>query len=437
MDAGLAVLAGVIVLYGAVALRLGRWSVSMPIIFVAVGYLLGSGGTGLLDISPTAESIRALAELTLAVLLFADASTLHLQQVRRDARLPLRLLTVGLVFTIGLGTMVGLGLLPAEGFALAALLGAILAPTDAALGLPIFNNAKVPVRIRRALNVESGLNDGIATPFVTLFLSIAVASEGQGQSNWLAVALAEIGIGVVVGIIAGALSGWLMTQTARRGWTSGGTEQIAILGTALVAYFGAVALQGNGFIAAFIGGLVFGAVTHPRFVEQTEFTETVGTVLSLLVWVLFGAVLLPLAFQFTADWRPIAYAVLSLTLVRMLPVALALVGTHLRADTVSVMGWFGPRGLASVVFTLLAFDELQTAGRPVETLVAVAGWTIVASVLAHGLSAQSVAVWYASRLKAAGGEPVELVDVPEVPERHVILGGPLRDESARQPTSTR
>jgi sodium/hydrogen antiporter len=427
MDAGLAVLAGVIVLYGAVALRLGRWSVSMPIIFVAVGYLLGSGGIGLLAIAPTAESIRTLAELTLAVLLFADASTLHLQQVRKDARLPLRLLTVGLVLTIGVGTVVGLGLLPAEGLALAALLGAILAPTDAALGLPIFNNAKVPVRIRRALNVESGLNDGIATPFVALFLSFAVASEGHAQSNWLVGALAEIGIGVVVGIIAGALSGWLMTQTARRGWTSGGTEQIAILGAALMAYFAAVALQGNGFIAAFIGGLVFGAATHPRFVEQTEFTETVGTVLSLLVWVLFGAVLLPLVFQFTTDWRPIAYALLSLTLVRMLPVALALVGTRLRADTVAVMGWFGPRGLASVVFTLLAFDELQSAGRPVETLVAVAGWTIAASVLVHGLSAQPIAAWYARRLKAAGGEPVELVDVPEVPERHAILGGPLRD----------
>jgi NhaP-type Na+/H+ or K+/H+ antiporter len=143
--------------------------------------------------------------------------------------------------------------------------------------------------------------------------------------------------------------------------------------------------------------------------------------------VLFGAILLPLAFQFTADWRPIVYAVLSLTLVRMLPVALALVGAHLRADTVAVMGWFGPRGLASVVFTLLAFDELRTASQPVETLVAVAGWTIAASVLAHGLSAQPIAAWYARRLKAAGGELVELADVPETPERHVILGGPLRD----------
>lgn len=427
MDAGLAVLAGAIVIYGAVALLLGRWSISMPIMFVAVGYLLGSGGIGLFPISPNAESIRRLAELTLALLLFADASTLHLRQVREDAQMPLRLLTIGLLLTIALGTLIALGLFPSAGVAVAGLIGAILAPTDAALGLPIFNNAKVPVRIRRALNVESGLNDGIATPFVTLFLSFAVSSEGQSQGNWLVVALTEIGIGVLVGAIAGALGGWLMAQTSRRGWTSGGSEQIAIFGNALLAYFGSVALGGNGFIAAFIGGLVFGAFTFPRFTAPTEFTETMGTVLSLLVWTIFGAVILPLAFQFTTDWRPIVYAILSLTLVRMLPVALALLGMHLRADTIAVMGWFGPRGLASVVFTLLAFDELQSASRPVETIVAVAAWTIAASVLAHGLTAQPIAAWYARRLKAAGGAPLELVDVPEVPERHIILGGPLHD----------
>ncbi|MGZ3666336.1 MAG: cation:proton antiporter domain-containing protein, partial [Ktedonobacterales bacterium] len=195
----------------------------------------------------------------------------------------------------------------------------------------------------------------------------------------------------------------------------------------LAAYFGASALHGNGFIAAFVGGLVFGASTYPQFTTPTEFTETLGTVLSLLVWVIFGAVLLPVAFRYTADWRPVAYAILSLTVVRMLPVALALIGTRLRPDTVAVMGWFGPRGLASVVFTLLALDQLQSAGQPIEILVSVATWTIGASVLAHGLSAQPISAWYARRLKAAGSRSPELVDVPEVSERHTILGGPLRN----------
>jgi NhaP-type Na+/H+ or K+/H+ antiporter len=196
----------------------------------------------------------------------------------------------------------------------------------------------------------------------------------------------------------------------------------------LLAYFAAGALHGNGFLAAFIGGLVFGAATHPRFIVPTEFAETVGTLLSLVVWTLFGAVLLPLAARYTADWRPFAYAVCSLTFVRMLPVALALIGTRLRADTIVLMGWFGPRGLASVVFTLLAFDQLQSSSRPIETLLSVATWTIAASVLAHGISAQPLARWYARRLRSASSLPIELVDVPEVPERHAILGGPLQPQ---------
>lgn len=426
MVQGLAILAAAIVLYGAVALRLGRWSISMPMTFVAVGYLLSPNGIGLIAISPKAEAVQALTELTLALLLFADASTLRLRQVRDDAQLPLRLLTIGLILTMCLGTAVAFAVLPVEGLALAGLLGAILAPTDAALGLPIFNNAKVPVRIRRALNVESGLNDGIATPFVALFLSFATASAEHGQGQWLLVALTELGIGVLVGIVAGALGGWLIAQTTRLGWTTGGSQQIAILGIGLCAYFSAVALHGNGFIAAFVGGLVFGAVSHAQFSEPTEFTETLGTLLSLLVWAMYGVVLLPAALGYTSDWRPSAYAVLSLTVVRMLPVAIAMVGTHLRADTVAVMGWFGPRGLASVVFTLLAFDQLQSAGQPIDTLLSAATWTIGASVVAHGLSAQPISAWYARRLQASGSQPAELVDVPEVPERHTILGGPLR-----------
>jgi NhaP-type Na+/H+ or K+/H+ antiporter len=425
MVVSLAVLAAAVVLYGALALRLGQWSISLPMTFVVVGYLLGPGGSGLFAISPTAAAVQALTELTLALVLFADASTLPLRQVRDDARLPLRLLTIGLLLAIGVGTVVALGVLPGESLAFAGLLGAVLAPTDAALGLPLFNNAHVPVRIRRALNVESGLNDGIATPFVALFLSFAAASEGQGHhDHWLIAALLEIGLGVLVGTIAGVLGGQLLRRTTRRGWTSHGSEQIAILGIAVVAYLGAVAVHGNGFIAAFVGGLAFGAATHPRFLAPTDFTETLGTVLSLVVWVLFGSVLLPLGVRYMTDWRPILYAILSLTVVRMLPVAVALVGTRLRPDTIVVMGWFGPRGLASVVFTLLAFDQLQRAGQPTDNLLAVATVTIAASVLAHGLSAQPIAAWYARRLSAAGGRPIELIEVPELPARHSLLDGP-------------
>src|SRR5262249_43972574 len=177
--------------------------------FVVVGLLLGPGVTGILKLAPEAEVVKWLTELTLALLLFADASTLDLQQVRADAPLPLRLLSIGLVGTIALGAVLALLLFPAQGLAFAALLGAILAPTDAALGLPIYNNPQIPVRLRRALNVESGLNDGIAAPFVSLFLASVVAVQEHISSNWLVTVLIEIGLAILVGVMVGGIGGWL------------------------------------------------------------------------------------------------------------------------------------------------------------------------------------------------------------------------------------
>ena len=423
---GIALFGIIIVLYGALAGRLGRWSITAPMIFVAAGFVLGPGGLNLHQVTPRTEGIKELTEITLALLLFADASTLSFRQVRDDAMIPLRLLTIGIVLTIALGAVTALGLLPGEGLAFAALLGAILAPTDAALGLPIFNNPAVPVRIRRALNVESGLNDGIATPFVTLFIAFAAAAEANSRSGgWLSTALLEIGIAVAVGIGAGAIGGWLFSQAARRQWTNGGALQIGVLGLSLAAYFGSIALHGNGFIAAFIGGIAFGAIMKHQAVELTESTESLGTFLSILVWGTFGALFLPLAFQATTSWRPILYAVLSLTVIRMAPVALALRGVGFRRDTVALMGWFGPRGLASVVFTLMAFLEFEQAGRPIDTLAAVATWTILLSVLLHGLSAVPLSAWYARRLASAGQPLEETAAVPEPPGRRTLLAGQI------------
>jgi sodium/hydrogen antiporter len=426
MSTGLAILAIAVVLYAALAVKLGRWSITMPMVFVVAGFLLGPGVTNLLPISPQTESVKRLTEITLALLLFADASTLKLEQVRDDAALPGRLLAIGLPLTLVAGAGVALILLPQEGLAFACLLGAILAPTDAALGLPIFNNPRVPVRIRRALNIESGLNDGIATPFVLLFLAYAAASEGQASGGWLATALIEIALAIAAGIAVGAIGGWLLAQTTRRGWTAGGAEQLAILGLALAAYFGSVAIGGNGFIAAFVGGIVFRAATRNRFVEPVEFTETFGSFLSLLVWGIFGAVMVSAVLRYNSDWRPILYAILSLTVVRMAPVALALRGAGLRRDTVALMGWFGPRGLASVVFTLMALERFQEVSRPVDTLLAAATWTILLSVVAHGLSAVPLSVGYARRLEAAKEPPVELAGMSELRQRRSILAGPPR-----------
>jgi NhaP-type Na+/H+ or K+/H+ antiporter len=281
------------------------------------------------------------------------------------------------------------------------------------LGLPIFNNPRVPVRIRRALNVESGLNDGIATPLVALFAAMAVAEESLRAEGWLLSALGEIGIGVVVGVTVGLLGGWLFATAVKRGWTSVTGEQIGNLALAMCAFWTAKALGGNGFVAAFVGGILFGHATHERLHVATEFTETAGTLLSLFVWTVFGANLVP---PLLGAFSPLAllYALLSLTFIRMIPVAISMLGARLRPDTTLIMGWFGPRGLASVVFALMAYEAFHEAGRSFDMLADTAAWTILLSVVLHGVSAVPLANWYARRLQKADPAAPELVEVPEL-----------------------
>jgi len=422
IESGLAVFAILLAVYGGIGSLLGRWSITMPMVFVIIGVLLGPYGSGLIPIKPGDEAVRTLTELTLALLLFADASTIEFGRLRHDAHLPSRLLGIGLPMTIAVGALAAFVLFPAQGWGFALLLAAILAPTDAALGLPIFTNPNVPVRIRRALNVESGLNDGLATPFVSLFIALAVAEEGATPSSgWLVSALTQIAVALIVGVVVGVVGGKLLEVAHQRKWTSGAPLQFAVLALALTAYLGSGALGGNGFVAAFIAGIAFGAITRARLAESADYTETTGTLLSLLVWMIFGAVFVVPAALMAFDWRVVGYAVLSLTLIRMLPVALSLLGLRFRRDTVGLMGWFGPRGLASVIFGILAFDSLTAASKETGLLASAVAWTILLSVLAHGLSAQPLAAWYARRLKDAPADAPELVDVPEIQVRSDVL----------------
>jgi len=262
--------------------------------------------------------------------------------------------------------------------------------------------------------VESGLNDGIVTPLVALFTAMAVAEESHlAGGGWLLSALGEVGIGVGAGVAAGLLGGWLFAAADKRGWTSATGEQIGNLALAMCAFWTAKALGGNGFVAAFVGGISFGHATRERLHVATEFTETAGTVLSLFVWTAFGANLVPPLLQ-AFNPLPLLYALLSLTIIRLIPVAISMLGTHLRPDTTLIMGWFGPRGLASVVFTLMAYEAFHEAGRGIDILADTAAWTILLSVVLHGISAVPLANWYARRLKAADPAAPELVDVPEL-----------------------
>ena len=251
---------------------------------------------------------------------------------------------------------------------------------------------------------RSGLNDGIATPFVTLFIAAVAAEESLGDTAWGLAALKQIGLALVAAVVVGSLGGKLLTLVIDRGWTSDVSEQIAILALAVLAYGGSVAIGGNGFIAAFAGGMLFGAATRRRLAEPVQFTETLGLSASFLVWSIFGALFVGGLFSQDLTARPIIYAILSLTVIRMLPVAISLAGDHLRPATVAFMGWFGPRGLASVVFTLLALEEIEHSGDG-QLLLQTVTWTILLSVVLHGITASPLAARYGAAIAAAGDTP--------------------------------
>ena len=410
----LAIVAALIFGWGTLSARLERFDVTAPITFVLAGLLLTHGPLAFLGVAPSHQVIKELAEFTLALVLFSDASRVGLHELRVDAGLYVRLLGVALPLTIGLGTLLALAL-PGTNIWLALLVGAALAPTDAALGAGMMANPVIPARIRRLINVESGLNDGIATPFVSVAVAGA-ATGGQVVGHGPAVAAAELAVGLLVGVAAGSAGGLLMNAARRRGWAAEGFAGSAVLGLAVCAYASAVALHGNGFIAAFVGGLAFGTTGGRRGEALVPFIEEAGALVSLLVWLAFGAVALAPAIKILT-WQMVLYAILSLTVIRMVPVTVALVGTRLGRPTVALVAWFGPRGLASVVFALLALEELDSPAA--DHAVAVITITVMLSVVAHGATADPLGTRYARSLAHSAAEPGG-TQMPDVPDRRLI-----------------
>ncbi|MEU4099425.1 cation:proton antiporter [Streptomyces tanashiensis] len=414
----LAIVTGLVFVWGMLSARLERFDMTAPIVFTAAGVLLTHGPLKPLGIAPSPELVKLLAEATLAMVLFSDASRVGLRRLRPDLGLCLRLLLLGLPLSIALGTVTAF-ILPGVGITwLALLVGAALAPTDAALGAAVMVNPAVPARIRRLLNIESGLNDRIATPVVLIAIAGASTTEhigGTGPGK----AVVELTLGLLIGVAVGAGGGRLIKLGRDRGWVADGFAGAAVLGLALCCYTTSVALDGNGFIAAFTGGLAFTAAGGPA-AKLVPFLEETGALLSLLVWLLFGVIAVVPAME-ALTWQTALYAVLSLTVVRILPVTVALAGTRLGRPAVLFVGWFGPRGLASVVFALLAVEDLNGAvARPATTVIA---FTVLLSVLAHGLTADPLAKRYGSRLAPPQEVPAPATPA-DIPERRLIRRTP-------------
>jgi sodium/hydrogen antiporter len=419
----LATVAMTLLAFAAISGRVRGTSLTPPMLFTAAGLLLGVDALGLVDPAAGGEPVKLLAEATLTLVLFSDASRIDLRALRHEIAVPARLLGIGLPLTLVLGFACAVLVVGPLAWPEALVLAVILAPTDAALGQAVVTLPVLPSRVRQGLNVESGLNDGICVPLFFIALGIAQTEEGViGHGAAARIVSEEIGYGILAGAVAGLVTALVVEVAGRRGLIDDGWLPIAPLAGAALAFGIADPIGGSGFIAAFVGGLVFGAFRQRDRERQAKrsvngLIEQGGSILSALTFVVFGAVLLGPALG-DMTWSAALYAILSLTIVRMLPVAISMLGSGARAPTVAFLGWFGPRGLASIVFAVLVLEE---GGLPHDGLMLTTAYlTVGLSVLVHGLSAVPLAErygrWFADNPRP-GGTGLETLPARNVPWR--------------------
>jgi len=390
--------------YALVSRPLEKTPVTAPMVFTAAGMLLFPVLTGHIKPLVNATIFLRITEIGLVLLLFTDASHTDLKVLRSIRNLPLRLLSTGMLLTLLFGAVVARLVFRHLSIWEAGILASILAPTDAGLGQVIVNSPRVPMRIRQALNVEAGLNDGLSVPFLLFFMTLAAAKTEGGAASFLQFIGEQLGLGAIVGTGIGLIGGWLLSFAIRRRWIAEGFQQIAMAALPLLCLFVSEMVGASMFIAAFVAGLA----VQNRLKEAEKHSVDLGQLFNLAVFFLFGMVVVQNRLQFNATaW---VYAVLSLTVVRMLPVAIALKGTRLNWASVVFMGWFGPRGLASIVLGLVYMEqELQLPGEPTIRLAVIA--TVVLSIFLHGLSAMPGIALYSRRLGALEASAAEHQEV--------------------------
>ena len=392
----LAIIAVFVFLYSLIAGRVGRSMLSGPIIFVSVGFLLGPMVLGWFPEDESRDTLRNLADLTLALFLFTDAANANLATLKRRAGIPARMLLIGLPGSIALGFALAFFMFDMLTLFEAAMLGTMLAATDAALGKAVVTNPEVPDRLREGLNVESGLNDGLCVPILFVFIALELGSEtGVGSGLVIELLVEELGVGILVGLVVAGLGYLLLGQFNRLGWLDPVWTQISSMALAIACFSIAQSIHGSGYIAAFVGGMLFGYLTKDQTEKLVHSTEGIAELLALLTWFLFGYAVIGQVFgQFS--WPIVLYALLSLTVVRMLPVYLSMSGSGESPQSRLFLGWFGPRGLASIVFSIIVLDS-NLPGANFMALVVIC--TVFLSLLLHGISANPLSRWIASREK--------------------------------------
>ena len=412
----LGILSTVIFGYALVSRALVGLNVTAPMVFVGAGILCGSSVFGVADFDPEGEAGLLVAEVALVVVLFADASRTNLGQLRIDENLPVRMLAIGMPLTIAAGTAAAAFLLTGIEFWEAAVIAAILAPTDAALGHAVVTSRMVPEKIRQTINVEAGLNDGLSIPFLFLFLGLAVDQAGVEASAWFTFGVQQIGIGALTGLLVGWVGGWLVDQAIHRGGITHTFQRLAMLAVAIGSWALADQFGGNGFIAAFVAGLAVARFRSDFGSPILDFAEREGQLLSLAVFFVFGTAAIGFLDAVTAGI--LVFALLALTLVRMVPTAVALAGTGLSRPSVAFIGWFGPRGLASIILALVVVAEEPDLGG-LDVVLATTTVAVLASVLLHGLTARPLSRRYARHVESLPKDAPELDEAEDFHPRQI------------------
>jgi len=405
----------VVFFFSLVSKRIDKTIFTAPIIFTSAGMVLFYLSPRVAEMEIHNETVLVIAELTLALLLFTDATRINLRKLLKETVVPERLLGIGMPLTIIAGAITAALIFDDISIWEASLLAVILAPTDASLGQVVVNSKLVPERVRQALNVEAGLNDGLAMPLFTLFVGLAASADPFVPGNWMLYTFEQIFFGLLVGIVIGWIGGWLIGETGNRGWIDEPLQQLGLLALALICYGGAGLIGGNGFIAAFVGGLLVRRGFEDAQYHASEFSEAWGQLLNFFVFFIFGMLVYQVIPRFTGT--TVLFAVLSLTVVRMLPVVVAMLRTHYARASVLFMGWFGPRGLASVVLGLI-FLEREVKLIYETTIISAVAATVLLSIFLHGVSALPGIHWYARQVEKMESDAPELQEaVPQVPSQ--------------------
>ena len=399
------ILVGVIV-YAVLSRRLEASVFTLPMVFTLFGWLIGQGGIELVPMAAEHEVIQLFAEITLVLVLFSDASRVKLRELMQNYALPARMLLIGMPLTILLGTLVAHWVSPDAPWMVALFIAAVLTPTDAALGQSVVSSPNVPLRLRQSINVESGLNDGLALPVVMIAAIVSAEMAGivvEGvPDNVVLFTLKQVTLGPLTGVGLGYLLARILDASIKARFITTSCQGIYFLIAAFLAFVTAELVGGNGLIAAFVGGLVFGNTlkSSADFIE--EFMESEGQLLTIFTFLIFGAVMVPLGIEH-ATWKTVVLAVLYLSLIRMLPIWLSLAGSGLKSYEKIFLGWFGPRGLASILFALLFLERFHIPGG--DEILACVVLTVMLSIVLHGVSANPMSARFAGSGDAPEGKP--------------------------------